>query len=528
MKKSQVAWITNLESQSTLYSRCADNRSDLVDRTLSAIKWEYLGVIARIVLQFVAVVVLARLLGPQKFGLFGATILVVGLGNLLCEMGLGAALVQKTRLSAEDIRIAFTWLMLTSFVLSILVFLGAGAIATLFAEKELERLLRVATLVFIAQAVGVVSFALLRRRLDMRSIQLAQVVSYVVGFPGIGVLCALLGVGALSLVLALLTQVVIASLMAYGKTRHSIKPLFRRRTAHQRSFGHRVLFVNLANLLIENADNFIVGKFVGMSALGLYSVAYNLVRTPTNHLVVALQRVIFPASAASQENTHGLRRTFLTAVSGLSLVTLPIFTCVGFLSDAVVSALYGEKWLDAGPLLFPLALAMPLHAVMAVGGPVLCGKGLVGLELKIQAWVAAVFVIAAYAAAQFSLEALAWSVFALYFLRAVWMIQTVLQALEVSWLRFLLVIRGGLFLSVVAVPGLLGIEQLLSVGNMPVAVKLPVEALTGASLVIVIYAFFGRIILAEETIWLLHRIGERAPARFRNLFMRCLPVAKMT
>jgi len=64
----------------------------LTAKSLRALKWNYLGTVARVVLQFGSQIALARLVGPDATGVFAYAFLTVGLCALVVEMGLGAAL----------------------------------------------------------------------------------------------------------------------------------------------------------------------------------------------------------------------------------------------------------------------------------------------------------------------------------------------------------------------------------------------------------------------------------------------------
>jgi len=68
--------------------------------------------------------------------------------------------------------------------------------------------------------------------------------------------------------------------------------------------------------------------------------------------------VLFSASARVQDDAAALGRAYLLALNLVLLVSLPTFIAAGVLSETVVTALYGQKWFDAIPLLLPLALAM--------------------------------------------------------------------------------------------------------------------------------------------------------------------------
>ena len=125
---------------------------------------------------------------------------------------------------------------------------------------------------------------------------------------------------------------------------------------------------------IENLDNVVVGRVYGMHALGLYSVSYNLVRTPTDHLITTAQGVVFASAARAQKNLLGLRKTYLAAVSAVLLVSCPIFLGMASVAHTMVEGIYAAKWAGAERLLLPLALSMPVHALMVGSGRLLSGS----------------------------------------------------------------------------------------------------------------------------------------------------------
>lgn len=423
--------------------------SQLAQRSLAAVKWSYLGVVARVGAQLFAQIMLARLLGPETFGIFAAVLLVVSVGSLFVESGVGPVLIQSRDLNDSDRSAAVSAVLINAMLVSVVVILTADLLAGFFSEPELALLLVWIWPAFLLHGLSIVPMALLRRDLDFKSIQLIQVLGYSIGFLIVGVSAAWLGAGIWSLVAAWLTQVSVVAVLA--NMRRPSSPSFRTgvNVFWLHPFGVRVLLTNLVNWFIENIDNLIVGRFFGSAALGLYSVAYNFVRNPTNHLVSSLQAVLFPASARTQDDDSRLARAYLTAVAGIALVAFPVFFTVAAVSESVTLAVFGVRWAGAAAILVPLSLAMPLHAMMAVAGPVLLGKGIAGIELKVQALTAVFLAIALYFASSYGVVAVGWAVLAVYFLRCVVMTGALVGAVGLPIASVFAAIRGALALAVV-------------------------------------------------------------------------------
>lgn len=492
----------------------------LAERSLAALKWNYLGVAARIISQVVVQVMLARLLGPEALGIVAAAIIVVGIGGILVDMGLGSALVQKKDLSDEQIRFVFTSVMVAGTVATLTLFILAANVGQFFNNPRIVPIAQGMSIVFMLQALCIVPQAMLKRNLDFRTIQIAQIAAYLVGFLFVGVSLALLGAGEWSLVAAWISQSLLAFFIMYSKTRHPLKPLFRADAAHFKDFGFKVLLTNIANWVIENVDNLLVGRVFGASALGLYSVSYNLVRTPANHLVTSLQTVLFPMSARAQDNIPGLQRAYLTVISGVALAAFPIFCGVAIVSDTAVEALFGRQWAGAALILLPLSLAMTLHAAMAVAGPMLWGKGLPGTELKVQFWVALLFVGVLLVAARYSVAVMAWGVFAVYLLRAFWMTGAVMHHIRLPLVRLLAALRGGFIAAGLVVAVLLFIENVLSQAGIGAVFRLSTEIFAagltlGFSLLII-----PQFVLSVELTWVIQKLADKAPVLSNSMLLR--------
>lgn len=409
--------------------------SDLLSRSLSALKWSYLGVMSRILLQLVAQIAIARLIGPKAFGSASAAIFVMAIATLIVELGLGSALIQKkSDLTADDIRLVLRRIAFATGIGATAVYFLAETVADFWGDPAVALLLQILVIALVAQAGGVVSLALLRRKLDFRWIQFAQISGYFVGFFVIGITVAVFGGGPWSLISAWVAQNICTTTLLYWRTRHPFD-IWRSAANADRNilaYGFRILGTNLANWAIENIDNFMVGRAFGTQALGAYTVSYNLVRTPTNHLVTSIQQVLFPASARSSGSNADHSLTYLVVVWGVSLVAFPIFLSVATLSGTVVDALYGAKWDSATSILLPLAIAMPFHAVMAVGGPMLWGRGEASREMRVQFVVAPILIVVLGAMMGTSPTAMAWAVASIYVFRAVWIQIQVATSMNMS------------------------------------------------------------------------------------------------
>ena len=494
--------------------------NDLTRRSFSALKWNYAGTAARVFSQLGFGILLARLLGPEPFGKFAVMLITTGIATVTVDLGLGAALVQKKQLGDDEIQSAFTWIMLSGTGVALLVASFSRPLAAMMNDPQLVPVFIGAAFFIVIQSFGTVSANLLKRRLDMRQLQVANLASYLLGFAVIGVSAALLGFGVWSLIAALLTQGLVYSTIVYQGVVHTLRPTLRVDTSALRHFGARIVPINLCNWIIENLDNVLVGRFFGMHALGLYAVSYNTVRTPTNHIVVTLQSVLFSAGSRVQDEQNRLQRIYLVSLSAVVLVIFPVFAGIASVSETVVLALFGIKWAQAAPLFAPLALAMLPHTVSAISGPVLWAKGEVGRDFRIEASVALTFVVVLAASAQVSLHAVVWCVFIIYMLRAILLAHAVLHTINLTWLAFFRAVGGSLLMGGVCALSIYLVDRLLAGLGVGAPYRLFADVATGACAYVITIVVCKRWVISKEVEWLFQRLSQDGSPSLHARVMR--------
>jgi O-antigen/teichoic acid export membrane protein len=358
-------------------------KTDLAQRTLSALGWSYGGAVARMLSQMLVQLLLARFLGPEAFGQATAAFFVLGLGWLLAEGGFGSALVQKVDVDDEDVGFALGWVLLLSVGAGALVVLAATPIARWLGGEALAPLIIASGVLIPVQAVSNIPSSLMRRNLDMRRSQLIYLAGYVMAYVMIGLPMAWAGAGAWSLIAAFGVHSVINLVGSYAVTRHTLRPRLRG-DASLRRFGLHVTGTNIANWSIENLDRIIVNRFWGASALGQYTAAFTLSRAPANFLVNSVQSVSLASASRLQTEPERIAKGYLATLNLTVLITGPLFAVLAVHASIVTHIVYGAKWSEAAPLFAAFCTGLPFFAILAVSGPLLWAVGDVRKEFVIQ------------------------------------------------------------------------------------------------------------------------------------------------
>lgn len=488
--------------------------SSISQRSYSALVWNYFGSAVRMFSQFLIGIVLARLLGPEAFGIVAVGWLMVGIGNLVADFGLSSALIQCKTIVERDIRFAFTMQVMFGTTLTLIGYFSAKSIAVFFHHADAAPIIQAMAFLFLFQSFGQTAGALLRRSLNFKSYQAINIASYLTGYLLVGIPCAYFGLGAWSLVAAQLVQSLMFSLVAMWHTKLSMKPALKPSSPGMFSFGGKVIGANLASWGILNLDSLVIGRMLGIANLGIYNRAIALVGTPINTLTATLQGVLFAASSRAQADTTQLKKGYFAATAVIGLISLPFAATVASVPETVITAIYGEQWLAAIPVLAPLALAMAIHALLAVVGPILMAQNKVGLELRAQLITLLVMLPVLYFTARQSLQAVAWGVVCIYFVRWLLLVRAILPTFNANWADLLNTLRWPLLVAMVlAVMTFICDRVLLGISPFP---RLIADmAIAGLTSLVLMRLFGKQIMHGAHGDYLL--AAGRLPVPFRRL-----------
>jgi lipopolysaccharide exporter len=399
---------------------------------LSGIRWAYLGGTCSMLCSLITGIVLARILGPKPYGQVVLASTIYGVIGLFADGGFGQALIQRRSLDDKEIRKAFSWQVALALNATVALSLLAPWIAGWFRDLSAIRVIQVMSWAIVFQAGGLVSAALLRRRLQFRIIQCAGLASYAIAYFGVGIPLAFLGAGVWSLVAAALCQCLLNSGLLYSAARHSLAPNFGLPDRSMAMFGGTVVATNLVNWGHLNLDNLAAAQ-LGPMALGLYGRACNVAYQPVNAVVSGVQSVLM----ASTSRVHESKRYLGPMTVALMAIIFAVLGCAyaicAFIPETIIVGAFGEKWRGLVPLMLPLAIAMPLYGVHCLFGPILCGLGKPHFELWPQVISCAAGAIALFAAARISAAAIAWTLLGVTIFRLALVASCAFRTLGIGW-----------------------------------------------------------------------------------------------
>jgi PST family polysaccharide transporter len=313
--------------------------------------WATLAQIGKMVLQFGGVAILTRLLPVSDFGLLAMATLFTTFATLVQDMGTSASLIQRKELTPE-LTSTVLWLNVTVGVALCLILAAIAPLASaLFEEPRLWGVLTALGLVFPITVTGTMPLALLQREGHLRKIAIIELSSGTVGLVA-AVIGAMHGMGVYSLVL----QQAVGSTMGtcqYWLTRKQ-RPHFLWSSAEFKktwAFSSHLVAFNSMNYFARNADNMLIGRFMGTTDLALYSMGYRFVTLPVQFFGSISTRVLLPLYSQKQDRPEEIGLHFLRVLSLISLISGPAMSLLWALREPFVAVLLGPNWLSTADLL---------------------------------------------------------------------------------------------------------------------------------------------------------------------------------
>jgi lipopolysaccharide exporter len=347
-------------------------------RVRSGVGWSASSSIVGQVIGLIRSIVIARLLVPEDFGLLGMALTVIAGLTALTTIGLDHSILSNkfADQSALESHMNTVWSaeLVRSLVLTLLVIASAYPLASFYGQPRLRLIIPVLSLSVLIQGFQNIGLAILRKEIGFARIfwyELASHMSAIV--VTIGLVLVLRNVWGL--VVGLVTGTALSALLSYAF--HSYRPqLSFDKVAFQRAltFGKFALVIAVASYVTTMADNIMVGRLLGINALGNYALAYSVASVPIGVLVFALGRVLFPAYAEIAANRpHDLERACTKVFTISSLILISITVPIFLLAGEIVQLLFGPTWAATGSVLKVLSLIIPLRGLVLIISTVFFG-----------------------------------------------------------------------------------------------------------------------------------------------------------
>jgi O-antigen/teichoic acid export membrane protein len=328
----------------------------------------------KLALQLVLVPVLARILGPKAFGLMSIAMSLVLFANMLSDAGMGAAVVRQPTEDRELESTIFWLAVMVGVALASLVCLAAWPLALVFEQPRLRLvLLALAPILALSGSLAVPNARLVRAQ-RFTVFAAGDVLSAVVS-ASCGIVLALKGYGVWSLVWQQL--LLWTSKMIWVTIMAGFRPLFVfqvDRVRHLLHFSLNNLAANISDFAGKSLPILIVGKLLGLTAVGHFSMAYQLTRAADMVISSPVNLAVFSAVATTRSQTASASFV-ITGLRVMLILLAPLFCGLMLTADLVTGVLLGPTWIATAPALAAFAPCAFLLCIFGLISAALLGEG---------------------------------------------------------------------------------------------------------------------------------------------------------
>lgn len=344
---------------------------------------------------FVIFVVLSRLLTPSAFGTLALATTFTTFTHVLSEQGLADAIIQRREIDRRQLDTVFWTNIFVAVALMAALMASAPTISSTFDDPDLGPVLFWLSIALPITSLQTVQRAILTKQMAFASLALRSTVASVIG-GGAGIVAAFSGLGVWSLVIQDLASATAntVTIWTVSNWRPGLSFSFLDFKSLSR-FGVNVLGFKILQFFTRRSDDLLIGYFLGPVALGIYTVAYRLLRIMINVTTNVIGAVAFPAFSRIQHQPQRVKKAYVKSVGMTGFIAFPAFIGVIVIAPELVPAFFGERWLDAVPVMQVLSLAGLLEAVLFAPGVVMKALGKPSWRLAI-AVVTTLFAIGAF------------------------------------------------------------------------------------------------------------------------------------
>lgn len=321
---------------------------DVLRRTAGGAGWTISWRVATRALGFLSTLVLARILVPADFGLVSLAMSFTTAIDVFAQIGVRGALVRAPESDEDAYNAAFTFGALRGVLTTLLIVASAGLFTQSLGDPRLYWVvltLSPSVLLNGLENVGVADF---QRHLNFqREFQLfifprlAQVV--------VTIALALSFESYWALIAGILTSRVLQTFASYAL--HPFRPRLSLKAWRQIA-GYSVWtwLVSMALMIRERVSTMIMGASLSVAGLGLFGVGLEIAELPASELLGPAGRASFAGFAAASRGRQSVPEVYLRIVSLALVATAPVAIGISAVAAPLVHVLFGEKWLQAVPV----------------------------------------------------------------------------------------------------------------------------------------------------------------------------------
>jgi O-antigen/teichoic acid export membrane protein len=377
--------------------------------TLEGFIWNFLDTFLINGFTFVALILIARRIGPEEFGLIGIIAIFIAVGNSLIDGGLSSSLIRTKEVDNIDYSTIFFTNILISVFIYILIYFSAPFIATFFNQLVLLQIIRVYCLVFIISGFSSVQLAIFNKEMKFKLIMLINIPSKIVGIC-IGIYTGYNGFGVWSIVFMYISTQTLSTILLWLTSHWKPSLVFSKKKLKMHyHFGYKLLISSLLDRIFHNVYNIIIGKFFPIATLGLFERAKKFTDYPSSTLTSVISKVTYPMLVLLRDDKKKIAIIYRKLLRITFFVTGPLLLGLAAVAEPMFKIVLGENWVGAIPFFQILCLSAMFYPIHSFNINILKVYGRSDWFLKLELIKKVIAVLVLIIGFQFGIFGIVWS-----------------------------------------------------------------------------------------------------------------------
>lgn len=356
----------------------------LKHKTLKGTVWSSLERFSVQGVGFVVMIIMARILTPDDYGLVAMLTIFIAISQSLVDSGFSQALIRKQDRSETDNSTVFFFNIGVGLALYIILFLCAPLIARFYNEPILSPITRVISLSVLINSFVVVQRAILTSRIDFKTQAKASLSAAVIsGIAGISM--AYTGFGVWSIVWYQLSNLTVNVVLLWILSKWRPRLLYSWKSFRELfGFGSKLAASGILDTLYKNIYLIVIGKIFSAADLGYYTRASQFSQFPSSNLSGIIQRVTYPVLCTIQDDDDRLRNVYRRFLRLSAFIVFPLMIGLAAVAKPLILLLLKEQWSFCIILLQIICFSMMWFPIHAINLNLLQVKGRSDLFLKLE------------------------------------------------------------------------------------------------------------------------------------------------
>ena len=408
-----------------------------VNSLKNAFFWSFLTNYLGIGVNFLSVVLLARMLTPSEIGTYAIAGAIFAIAQIFRDMGISGYLLREKELTPIKLSGAMTivWLLCTS--ISLLLLLASLPLAAFYSIPELTTIFQILCLNIFLIPCGTIAQTHLRRAMRFKALGAIELTSQIIHLI-VALILAYNSLGAVSLAIASLSATICTLLLV--NIAYKGKKQFALNFANANIVLPSISTIGLANILTtlnNRVTPLIIGKSISENAVAIMDKALATIELLNQLLMQAIQKVLLPYFTKLREEKGNISEAYLLVTNYTLLFALPFLFYISVLSEFVELTLFGDQWVDAIPLVPIFALSSAFGMTVRYFGEITISLGLEKILMRVNLTVFVIKVVAVLIVSSYGLFAVGYSILAISILRTFYILSLIKSYMNIGYFLFL-------------------------------------------------------------------------------------------